>query len=134
MAEWLRDDLQADWNACRRVAHLPVPDQCSSLLMEAAREQLWAPRKEGFMRVQHLTLLNCAQRDHDKDRSLVLCSTSLGFHRQSSSCVNESDGTTPDRRQVVMDAWRHLSSRRSIQSGIKDRSHCHVNSRRVNFI
>ncbi|XGW23996.1 hypothetical protein V3C99_005868 [Haemonchus contortus] len=78
MAEWLRDDLQADWNACRRVAHLPVPDQCSSLLMEAAREQLWAPRKEGFMRVQHLTLLNCAQRDHDKDRSLVLCSTSLG--------------------------------------------------------
>ncbi|XGW23995.1 hypothetical protein V3C99_005868, partial [Haemonchus contortus] len=49
MAEWLRDDLQADWNACRRVAHLPVPDQCSSLLMEAAREQLWAPRKEGFM-------------------------------------------------------------------------------------
>uniref|UniRef100_A0A7I4XT02 Uncharacterized protein n=1 Tax=Haemonchus contortus TaxID=6289 RepID=A0A7I4XT02_HAECO len=24
VAEWLRDDLQADWNACRRVAHLPV--------------------------------------------------------------------------------------------------------------
>nr|CDJ80229.1 unnamed protein product [Haemonchus contortus] len=28
--------------------------------------------------VQHLALLNCAQRGHDKDRSLVLCSTSLG--------------------------------------------------------
>uniref|UniRef100_A0A7I4XUY7 Pecanex-like protein n=1 Tax=Haemonchus contortus TaxID=6289 RepID=A0A7I4XUY7_HAECO len=57
----------------------------------------------------------------------------------SSSCVNESDGTTPDRRQVVMvpvlsGTWRHLSSRRSIQSGIKDRSHCHVNSRRVSHL
>nr|CDJ80230.1 unnamed protein product [Haemonchus contortus] len=35
---------------------------------------------------------------------------------------------------VLSGTWRHLSSRRSIQSGIKDRSHCHVNSRRVSHL
>ncbi|XGW24066.1 hypothetical protein V3C99_005905 [Haemonchus contortus] len=41
----------------------------SSLHMKASRAQLWAPRMEGFMGVQHSTSLNRTLHGRDNDRS-----------------------------------------------------------------